>query len=64
MIAPSVALGSLEGKKPFLRHRYRWEDNIIMIFHEISYEVGLERAVSNMDPWSADVNSVTKLRIV
>lgn len=60
MNAWMVTFGSLEGKRPFWRTRCRWYDNITTILHEISYEVGTG---SNMDPWYAGVNTVTKLFI-
>jgi hypothetical protein len=40
MVASAVAFGVLEGKRPFWRPRCRWEVNVTMILHEISYEVG------------------------
>ena len=37
--ACNILVGKPEGKKPLVRHRHRWEDNIKMGVKEIGWEV-------------------------
>jgi len=59
-----VLLGKHEGKKPFGRHRRRWEDNIKMDLQVVGCEVTdwIELA-QDRDMWRALVNVVMNLRV-
>jgi hypothetical protein len=57
-------VGTPEGKRPFGRPRYRWEDNIKMDLHEVRC-VGMDwiDVAQDKDRWRAIVNAVMKLRV-
>ena len=59
-----VLVGKPEGKKPLLRPRRRWEDNIKMDFQEVGCE-GMEwiDLAQNRDRWRALVNVVMNFRV-
>jgi hypothetical protein len=52
-------VGKPEGKRPLVRRRHRWEDNIKMDFSERGWG-GMERIdlAQDMDQWRAVVNTV------
>jgi hypothetical protein len=61
--AYGVLVGIPEGKRPFGRHRRRWEDNIQMNLKEIGWKsVDWIRLAQDRDRWRALVNTVMALR--
>ena len=59
-----VSVGKPEGKRPFGRPRYRWEDNIKMDLQEVGCG-GMDWAqlAQNRDRWRALVNAVMNIRV-
>ena len=59
-----VLVGRPEGKRPLLRPRRRWEDNIKMDVQEVGCE-GVEwiDLARDRDRWRALVNAVMNLRV-
>jgi hypothetical protein len=59
-----VLVGKPEGKKPFGRHRRRWEDNIKMDLEEVGGE-GKDwiELAQDRDRWRALVNAVMNLQV-
>jgi len=59
-----VSVGKPEGKRPFGRPRYRWEDNIKMDLQEVGCG-GMDWAqlAQNRDRWRALVTVVMNLRV-
>ena len=57
-------MGKREGKRPFGRQRYRWEDNIKMDFQEVGCG-GMDwiELAQDRDRWRALVNPVMNLRV-
>ena len=57
-------MGRPEGKRPLLRPRRRWEDNIKMDVQEVGCE-GVEwiDLARDRDRWRALVNAVMNLRV-
>jgi hypothetical protein len=60
----NILVGKSEGKRPFGRHRRRWEDNIKIDPKETGWEVEnwIYVAVGE-DQWRAAVNMVMNLRV-
>jgi len=59
-----VLVGNHEGKRPFGRHRRRWEDNIKMDLQEAGYGVmGWIELAQDRDRWRALVNAVMNFRV-
>ena len=60
-----VLVGKPEGKKPLVRPRRRWEDNIKMDLEEVGRGCGdwMELA-KDTDRWRALVNMVMNFRVV
>ena len=62
--ANRILVGKPEGKRPFLRPRPRWEDNIKMDLKEVAcnavYWVDL---AEDRDQWRAYVRAVMNLRV-
>jgi hypothetical protein len=55
----------LERKRPFVRPRHRWEDNIKMHLRDILSEgVELICVAQDRDLWRVDVNTVMNLRVL
>jgi hypothetical protein len=59
-----VLVGKPEGKKPLVRLRRRWEDNIKMDFSELGCE-GMDwiDLAQDRDRWRTLVNAVMKQRV-
>jgi malate synthase len=59
-----VIVGKAEGKRPMVRPRRRWEDNIKMDLQEVGGASGdwMELA-QDRDRWPALVNKVMNLRV-
>ena len=59
-----VLVGKPEGKRPLVRLRRRWEDNIKMDIQEVEGGCGdwMELA-QDRDRWRADVSTVMNLRV-
>ena len=57
-------MGKREGKRPPVRHRRRWQDNIKMDFQEVAC-VGKNciKLAEDSDSWCAFVNAVISLRV-
>ena len=57
-------MGKPEGKRPFGRHRRKWEDNIKMDFQEVGCG-GMDwiDLAQDRDRWRALVNAVLKFRV-
>jgi hypothetical protein len=62
--AHSILIGKPEGKRPFRRHRHRWEDNIRMVLRGIGWQ-GMDwiHVVQDRDQWRVLMNMVMKLRV-
>ena len=59
-----VLVGKLERKRPLVRPRSRWEDNIRMGLHEVEYEgVDWNDVAQDRDRWRALVSAVMNLRV-
>jgi hypothetical protein len=58
-----ILVGEPEGKRPLLRSRHRWVDNIKMDLREIGW-VGMDwiKLAQDRDQWRALVNTVMNLR--
>jgi hypothetical protein len=60
----SVLVGKPEGKRPFGRPRYRWEDNIRMDLREIVWKgVNWMHLAQDRDQWRPVVNTVMNIRV-
>jgi len=59
-----VLVGKPEGKRPLVRHKRRWEDNIKMDLQEVGFG-GMYRIelAQNTDSWRAIVKAVKNLRV-
>jgi hypothetical protein len=59
-----VLVGKAEGKRPLVRPRRRWEDNIKMVLQEVEGGGGdwMELA-QDRDKWRALVSTVINLRV-
>jgi hypothetical protein len=57
-------VGKHDGKRPLVRPRHRWEDNIKIHLQEGGYE-GVEwiELAQDKDRWRAIVNAEMKLRV-
>jgi hypothetical protein len=63
--AYKILFRTADGKRPFGRHRGRWEDNIRMDLREIGYEdLGWIRVGQDRDQWWAVVNTVMNFRVL
>jgi hypothetical protein len=59
-----VLVGRPEGKRPLVRPRHRWEDNIKMDLREIGIDgANWIRLAHNRVQWRAFVNTVMNLRV-
>jgi hypothetical protein len=59
-----IFLEKSEGKRPLVRSRRRWNDNIKINLKEIGWEgVDWIRLTQDRDQWPALVNTVMSLRI-
>ena len=59
-----VLVGKPDGKRPLVRPRRRWEDNIKMDFQEVGCGgVDSMELVQDRDKWRAFVNAVMNLRV-
>jgi hypothetical protein len=60
-----ILVGKPEGKKPLIRSRHRWEDNIKMDLREIGLEdVDWTHLAQDRDWWQALVNMVMNLWVL
>jgi hypothetical protein len=59
-----ILVGKPEGKRPLLRPRRRWEDNIKMDLREVGWH-GMDwiDLAHDRDRWRAYVNAVMNLRV-
>jgi hypothetical protein len=59
-----ILVGKPEEKRPFCRHRRRWEDNIKIDLQEVGCE-GMDwiDVAQDMDRWRALVNAVMNLPV-
>jgi hypothetical protein len=57
-----VLVGKPEGKRPLVRPRLRWEDNIKMDLREIGGMDWID-AAQDRDRWRVLVNTVMNLRV-
>jgi hypothetical protein len=62
--AYNILVGKAEGKRPFVRHKFRWEDNIKTDLRGIGWEFvdWINLAQDREDCWAL-VNRVMNLRI-
>jgi len=59
-----VLVGKLEGKRPLVRPRCRWEDNNKMDLQEVGREsIDWIDLAQDRDRWRALVNAVINLRV-
>jgi hypothetical protein len=57
-------VGKPEGKRPLVRPKRRWEDNIKMDHQEVGcWGMDWIELAQNMDRWRALVNAVMHLRV-
>jgi hypothetical protein len=64
MSAVRLLVGKPEGKRPFVRPRRRWEDNIMMDLQEVVGGFGdWMELVQDRERWRALVNAVMNLRV-
>jgi len=57
-------MGKPEGKRPLVRPRHRWENNIRMDLRELGWEcVDWIHLAEDRDQWRAVVNTVMNLRV-
>jgi hypothetical protein len=62
--AKKILIGITEGKKPLLKPRRIWEDNIETDFREIGWEgVDWIHLAQDRDQWRAAVDMVTNVRV-
>jgi hypothetical protein len=62
--AYNILVGRPEGRKPLVRPRRRWEDNIKMDLGEIGFgDVDWIHLAQDRDRWRALVNTVMSLRV-
>jgi hypothetical protein len=64
MNAYRILMGKPEGKRPLVRPRRRWVDNLKMYLREIEWD-GMDWIVlaQDRDGWRALVNTVINLRV-
>ena len=63
--ADRVLVGKPEGKRPLVRPRHRWRDNIKVNFQEVGWEdMDWIDLVQNRDSWRALVNAVMNLEVL
>jgi ribosome biogenesis protein Nip4 len=61
--AYNISVGRPEGKRPLLRSRRKWEDNIKMGLREVGFgDVDWIHLVQDRDRWRAVVNTVMNFR--
>jgi hypothetical protein len=59
-----VLVGRPEGKRPLVRPRHRWEDNILMDLREMGVDgANWIRLAQDRVQWRAFVNTVMNLRV-
>jgi hypothetical protein len=58
-----VLVGKPEGKRPLVRPRSRWEDNIKMDLHEVGGGGDWMELAQDRDRWRELVNTVMNLRV-
>jgi hypothetical protein len=58
-----VLVAKYEGKRPLVRPRRRWEDNIKMYLQEVVWGMDWIDLAQNRDRWKELVNTVMNLRI-
>ena len=59
-----VLVGKPEGKRPLVRPRRRWEDNIMMDLQEVGCgDMDWNELVQDRDRWRALVNAVMNLQV-
>ena len=60
-----VLVGKPEGKKPFGRPRYRWEDSIEMDLQEVAWrDMDWIELAEDEERWQAFVNAVMNLQVL
>jgi hypothetical protein len=60
-----ILVGKPEGKRPLVRQRRRWVDNIKIYLREIGWD-GMDwiDLAQDRDQWRALVNTVTNIRVL
>jgi len=58
-----VLVGKPEGKRPLVRRRHRWEDNIKMDLQEVGVGGDWMELAQDRDRWRALVNTVMNLQV-
>ena len=59
----TVLVGKPEGKRPLVRPRRKWEDNIKMDLWEVGKGGDWTELAQDRDRWRAVVNTVMNLRV-
>jgi hypothetical protein len=60
----NILVGRPEGRRPLVRPRRRWEDNILMDLREVWFgDVDWIHLAPDRDRWRALVNTVMNLRV-
>ena len=61
--ADRVLVGKPEGKRPLVRPKHRWEDNINMDLEEVGWGMDWINLAQDRDKWQALVNTVMNLQV-
>jgi hypothetical protein len=58
-----ILMGTLEGRRPLGRPRWRWEDNIKIDLQDVGWGMDWIELAQDRDRWRAVVNAVMNFRV-
>jgi hypothetical protein len=58
-----ILVGRPEGRRPFGRPRWRWDDNIKIDLKEVGWGMDWIELAQDRDRWRALVNAIMNLRV-